>query len=77
MTSGLQTTPAVLDRIARQLPDHPALITAEKTFTFAGLRAEVRQAAAAMIDLGIAVGDRVGIWSPTTWHWVVACLATH
>jgi HIP---CoA ligase len=77
MTSGLQTTPAVLDRIARQLPDHPALITAEKTFTFAGLRAEVRQAAAAMIDLGIAVGDRVGIWSPNTWHWVVACLATH
>jgi acyl-CoA synthetase (AMP-forming)/AMP-acid ligase II len=77
MTSGLQTTPAVLDRIARELPDHDALVTAEKTLTFAELRAEVRQAAAAMIDLGVAVGDRVGIWSPNTWHWVVACLATH
>ena len=22
-------------------------------------------------------GDRVAIWSPNTWHWVVACLATH
>jgi HIP---CoA ligase len=77
MTSGLQTTPAVLDRIARELPDHDALVTAEKTLTFDGLRAEVRQAAAAMIDLGVAAGDRVGIWSPNTWHWVVACLAAH
>jgi acyl-CoA synthetase (AMP-forming)/AMP-acid ligase II len=77
MTSVQQTTPAVLDRIARALPDHDALVTADKTLTFAQLRTVVRQAAAAMIDLGVAVGDRVGIWSPNTWHWVVACLATH
>ena len=30
-----------------------------------------------MIDLGVGAGDRVAIWSPNTWHWVVACLATH
>ena len=72
-----QTTPAVLDRIARELPEHQALVTAEKTLTFAQLCAEVRVAAAAMIDLGVAAGDRVAIWSPNTWHWVVACLATH
>ena len=30
-----------------------------------------------MIDLGVRAGDRVAIWSPNTWHWVVACLATH
>jgi HIP---CoA ligase len=71
------TTPAVLNRIARALPDHNALVTAEKTLTFAGLRDEVRRAAATMIDLGVAPGDRVAIWSPNTWHWVVACLATH
>ena len=77
MTTVPQTTPAVLDRIARELPDHNALVTAEKTLTFAGLRDEVRRAAAAMIDHGVAPGDRVAIWSPNTWHWVVACLATH
>src|ERR1700709_898601 len=77
MTGFPQPTPAVLDRIARELPDHDALVTPEKTLTFAGLRAEVRQAAAAMIDLGVKVADRVAIWSPNTWHWVVACLATH
>ena len=49
----------------------------DRTLTFAELRHEVRQAAAAMIDLGVSAGDRVAIWSPNTWHWVVACLATH
>ncbi len=33
-------------------------------------------AAAALIDLGVKAGERVAIWSPNTWHWVVACLAT-
>jgi acyl-CoA synthetase (AMP-forming)/AMP-acid ligase II len=75
MTSDPRTIPAALDRIARELPDHDALITADKTFTFAGLRDDVLRAAAAMIALGVAPGDRVAIWSPNTWHWVVACLA--
>jgi acyl-CoA synthetase (AMP-forming)/AMP-acid ligase II len=77
MTSGPQTTPAVLARIARELPDHDAVLTPAKTLTFAALHTEVRQAAAAMVALGVGTGDRVGIWSPNTWHWVVACLATH
>ncbi len=57
--------------------DHDALVTEERTFTFAELRDEVRRTAAAMIGLGVRAGDRVAIWSPNTWHWVVACLATH
>ncbi|MCT7657881.1 3-((3aS,4S,7aS)-7a-methyl-1,5-dioxo-octahydro-1H-inden-4-yl)propanoate--CoA ligase FadD3 [Mycobacterium deserti] len=85
MTSGhhpragddLRTIPQVLDRIADRFSDHDALVTDERRFTYAELRDEVRSAAAAMIDLGIAAGDRVAIWSPNTWHWVVACLATH
>jgi acyl-CoA synthetase (AMP-forming)/AMP-acid ligase II len=77
MSSHPQTIPAALDRIASELPDHDALVTPDRTITFAELRDEVRQAAAAMINLGVAVGDRVAIWSPNTWHWVVACLATH
>ena len=48
----------------------------DRRLTFAELRDEVRRAAAAMIDLGVGAGDRVAIWSPNTWHWVVACLAT-
>lgn len=71
------TTPAVLDRMAREHPDQPALITPERSFTFADLRAEVRRTAAAIAGTGVEPGDRVAIWSPNTWHWVVACLAIH
>src|ERR1700676_5155079 len=77
MTSDPRTIPGVLDRIADQLSDHDALITDDRRLTFAELRDEVRTAAAAMIDLGVGAGDRVAIWSPNTWHWVVACVATH
>ena len=72
-----RTIPQVLDRIADQFSDHDALVTHDRRLTFAQLRDEVRRAAAAMIDLGVGAGDRVAIWSPNTWHWVVACLATH
>ncbi|MHA3019153.1 3-((3aS,4S,7aS)-7a-methyl-1,5-dioxo-octahydro-1H-inden-4-yl)propanoate--CoA ligase FadD3 [Mycobacterium sp. BMJ-28] len=85
MTSATRTVPAVLDRIAVQLSEHDALVTGhiagtageDKRLTYGQLRDEVRRAAAAMIDLGVAAGDCVAIWSPNTWHWVVAALATH
>ena len=72
-----RTIPQVLDRIADQFSDHDALVTDGRRLTFAQLRDEVRVAAAAMINMGVTTGDRVAIWSPNTWHWVVACLATH
>jgi acyl-CoA synthetase (AMP-forming)/AMP-acid ligase II len=77
MTTDPRTVPAALDRLARQLPDHAALITDERSFTSAALRDDVHRAAAALIALGVRAGDRVAIWSPNTWHWVVACLAIH
>ncbi|HZU48727.1 MAG TPA: AMP-binding protein, partial [Mycobacterium sp.] len=77
MSSDPQTIPAVLDRIARELADHPALVIPDRALTFGQLREEVRRAAAAMIGLGVRAGHRVAIWSPNTWHWVVAGLATH
>jgi len=76
MTSLPGTIPQVLDRIADQFSEHDALVTTDRRLTFAELRDEVRRAAAAIVDMGVRAGDRVAIWSPNTWHWVVACLAT-
>jgi acyl-CoA synthetase (AMP-forming)/AMP-acid ligase II len=76
MTTSARTIPAVLDRIADEFSDRDALVTHDRRFTFAELRTEVRRAAAALIDVGVEAGDRIAIWSPNTWHWVVACLAT-
>lgn len=77
MTNDPRTVPAALDRFARQFADHPALVTDDRSFTAAELRAEVHRAAAALIALGVERGDRVAVWSPNTWHWVVACFAIH
>ena len=71
------TTPAVLNRMALDHADDAAVLTDERRLTFAELRQEVRHAAAALAGLGVHPGDRVAIWSPNTWHWVVACLAIH
>jgi acyl-CoA synthetase (AMP-forming)/AMP-acid ligase II len=71
-----RTIPEVLLRIADEFPDRAAVVTDDRVLTYTALKDEVRRAAAAMIDLGVAPGDRVAIWSPNTWHWVVASLAT-
>jgi acyl-CoA synthetase (AMP-forming)/AMP-acid ligase II len=76
MTTDPRTIPQVLDRTAAQFSEHDALVTPDRRLTYAQLRDEVRRAAAAMIEQGVGAGDRVAIWSPNTWHWVVACLAT-
>src|SRR5271165_5967277 len=77
MTNDPRTVPAALGRFADQLPAQDALITDDRSFTAAALRNAVHRAAAALITLGVQSGDRVAIWSPNTWHWVVACLAIH
>jgi acyl-CoA synthetase (AMP-forming)/AMP-acid ligase II len=71
-----RTIPQVLNWIADQFSEHDALITGDRRLTYGQLRDEVRRAAGALIDLGVSAGDRIAIWSPNTWHWVVACLAT-
>lgn len=77
MTGDPRTVPAALDRFVDQFPDQAALITDDRSFTASELRAEVHRAAAALIALGVQHGDRVAVWSPNTWHWVIACLAIH
>ncbi len=77
MTDDPRTVPAALDHFVDQFPDQAALITDDRSFTATELRDEVHRAAAALIALGVEHGDRVAVWSPNTWHWVIACLAIH
>jgi HIP---CoA ligase len=44
--------------------------------SYADLRARVRDVARALIGQGVEPGDRVAIWLPNSWHWVVAGLGT-
>ncbi len=42
--------------------------------SFAELEAHALQAAAAFLRGGIGSGERVAIWAPNSWQWIVACL---
>lgn len=76
------TTLRVLAHAASQWPDHPAIEDTAtgpggRTLSFAELAAEVSRCAEALHALGIEPGDRVAIWAPNMWEWVVAALGIH
>ena len=73
-----QTIGEKLDEIAERFPDRVALVdrASERRFTFADLRGRVDDLAVGLIKLGIAKGDRVGIWAPNCAEWVLTQYAT-
>jgi acyl-CoA synthetase (AMP-forming)/AMP-acid ligase II len=70
------TIPKTLARAAALWPDASALEdeTEDTKFTFAELAAAAEQAARGFMAAGIERGDRVAIWAPNGWRWVVAAL---
>lgn len=50
------------------------MIDGNVRWTWTALDGEVRRAAAAFLAAGLRPGDRVAIWAPNTWEWVVALL---
>jgi fatty-acyl-CoA synthase len=66
------------DDTVRRWPDRDALIIRHQAirWTWAAFRERVDALAAGLIGLGLAHGDRVGIWSPNCAEWVLAQFAT-
>jgi len=73
----LTTIPAALARAADTFGDAEALVDGDVRLSWAGLLAEVRTAARGYLAAGLLPGDRVAVWAPNTWHWVVAALGAH
>lgn len=59
-------------------PDSPALISRHQhiRWTYAELAREVEHVALSLLALGIAKGDRVGVWSQNCAEWTVVQLST-
>jgi fatty-acyl-CoA synthase len=83
--SGTSDTPLLgltigdaLDHTAARFPEREALIVRHQglRYTWASLRAGVDECARGLLALGIAQGDRVGIWSPNRAEWTITQLAT-
>lgn len=73
----LGTLPRMVLRAAERFAGLAAVEDGGVTLSFAELAAEVGRAARALMALGVAAGDRVALWAPNTWEWVVAALGVH
>jgi len=67
-----------LDRTAAAYPDREALVDAHQglRWTWAEFVGAVDALATGLLDAGIAVGERVGIWAPNQAQWTVLQYAT-
>ena len=67
-----------LRRTATRFPDRDALVVRSQSFraTYAELWERTSEVARGLMALGIAKGDRVGIWAPNRYEWVVVQFAT-
>jgi HIP---CoA ligase len=54
--------------------DAEAVVDPPIRLNFGELAAEIHDAARATIAAGITPGDRVAIWAPNSWEWIVAAL---
>jgi fatty-acyl-CoA synthase len=83
--SGASDTPLLgttigdlFDEIAGRYGDHEALVVRHQgvRYTYRALREEVDRCARALMALGVAKGERVGIWAPNCAEWTVVQFAT-
>ena len=77
MSEAVATIPAALVRAAREFGDAEAIVDGGTRLTFTQLLDEVRIAARCYVACGVDPGDRVAVWAPNTYHWVVAALGAH
>jgi len=72
------TIPQLLARAADTNGQSEAAVFVEqdKRFTWSELAETVDQFAAGLLSLGLKSGDRIGIWSPNRWEWLVTQFAT-
>ena len=75
----LETTIGVnlADTVTRY-PHRDALVDvhAGRRWSYAELLTAIRRLATGLVRAGIGVGDRVGIWAPNRWEWVLVQYAT-
>jgi acyl-CoA synthetase (AMP-forming)/AMP-acid ligase II len=64
-------------RAAETFGDLAAIEDGDVRLSFRELARAVLRAARAFAGSGIASGDRVALWAPNTWEWVVAALGVH
>lgn len=73
-----ETIGDLFDRIVARFPQNEALVVRHQglRYTYAQLKQEVDRCARGLMALGIAKGERVGIWAPNRAEWLITQIAT-
>ncbi|KAM5150223.1 medium-chain acyl-CoA ligase ACSF2, mitochondrial isoform 2-T2 [Callospermophilus lateralis] len=73
-----KTVGQCLDATAQRFPDREALVVLHEDIrlNFAQLKEEVDKAASGLLSIGLCKGDRLGMWGPNSYAWVLMQLAT-
>ncbi|MDT4959484.1 MAG: HIP---CoA ligase, partial [Pseudonocardiales bacterium] len=72
-----RTTPQAVIAAAAAQPEGEAVADGDVRLTWSQLHERVRGAARFYLTQGVRPGDRVAVWAPNTYHWVIAALGAH
>ena len=72
-----ETIPEMVARQRETLGDRPAIVDGSTTLTFASSPSASTKPPAASSRWASTKGDRVAIWAPNMWEWIVCALAIH
>jgi fatty-acyl-CoA synthase len=73
-----ETIADFFDAMVARDPGHEALVSAheKRRYTYGELQSEANRLASALLSLGLATGDRIGIWSHNNAAWLLMQIAT-
>ena len=74
MTPAPQTIPQLVRAAAERFGDRHAIEDGDVTLTFRELASAGLRAARAFCAAGIRAGDRIAIWAPNIYEWIVAAI---
>src|SRR6056300_805953 len=73
-----KTIGEVLAQTVERYPDNEALVVTHQgiRWTYREFKQQIDRLATGLLKLGIEPGDRVGIWGPNSFEWVMVQYAT-
>ncbi|MFC3106558.1 FadD3 family acyl-CoA ligase [Undibacterium arcticum] len=77
MLPSIPTIPRLISAVAQRYADRVAIEDGPTRLTYLALDALRLEAARALMSMGVEPANRVAIWAPNCWEWIVAALAAH